>query len=680
MSVSCRQCGFENAEGAVFCASCQATIIDDSTLLEDIEPLPDDFEDQVRDALKGKVRIIRELGRGGMAVVYEGLDLELNRKVAVKCLPLENSVDKALVQRFHLEAKMAASMTHPHIVPIYSVGHIGKIHYFTMAYLSGGSLEDRIIAGLSLEESVEIICQVASALEYAHAKNLVHRDIKPSNVMFDEHGNVRVLDFGVARLLHEARLTITRAILGTPEYMSPEQALSKPLDGRADLYSLGTMFYHMVTRTLPFTANEPLSLIYKHVNEKPDPPHNRMESVPHALSRVILKLIQKNPDKRYTSAGELIGILRSPEMSSALKPPSLRSRTSPTTVRMALGVQRQWQSATPAKRLVFGVVPVLLILGILFWPSPSQPEPPPEMVVDTQQPIVPTHALPEEPLTEASSEEVGDTGEQPTDEAPAPMEEPAVESNASVEPEKEAPPRVKPQPKRDKPKPKSVEPKPDPLIGIMERFEFANLSGGAFKRGGRRYGKDAMPAHRVSVSPFSLSVTEVTQELWEAVMGSNPSCNQGQSFPVENVSWAAVNSFITKLNERTGKQYRLPTEAEWEYAAKEGKRGPYGPLNLDTQGWYAKNATQTQPVRGKDPSGVGLFDIHGNVWEWCADIYDPSYYKNSPKDNPTGPAEGPSRVVRGGAFDSKAMDTRPQKRSSRPADSADCTVGFRLAL
>jgi len=196
-------------------------------------------------------------------------------------------------------------------------------------------------------------------------------------------------------------------------------------------------------------------------------------------------------------------------------------------------------------------------------------------------------------------------------------------------------------------------------------------------------GSDEKPVHEVCVSDFSLGKYEVTQAQWKSVMGSNPSKFKqcGGDCPVENVSWNDVQTFIGKLNTQTGKSYRLPTEAEWEYAARSGgKNEKYaGGKDLDSIAWYGDNSSkQTHPVGQKQPNGIGLYDMSGNVWEWCQDWYDESYYESSPKDNPQGASNSEDRVLRGSSWDGNAATSRVSNRHRYDPFIGHNIFGFRL--
>ncbi len=218
-------------------------------------------------------------------------------------------------------------------------------------------------------------------------------------------------------------------------------------------------------------------------------------------------------------------------------------------------------------------------------------------------------------------------------------------------------------------------------------FTMVAVEGGTFQMGSNDSDADSdeKPVHQVKLSPYSIGQTEVTQELWEAVMGSNPSNRKGVKLPVERVSWNDCQTFITKLNQLTGKQFRLPTEAEWEFAARGGNNSKgykySGSDNIDDVAWYTSNSgIQTHEVATKQPNELGLYDMSGNVWEWCQDWYNSSYYSSSVINNPTGPTSGSSRVNRGGSWGGNAGYCRVANRSNGTPTGTNYLLGFRLAL
>jgi len=214
-------------------------------------------------------------------------------------------------------------------------------------------------------------------------------------------------------------------------------------------------------------------------------------------------------------------------------------------------------------------------------------------------------------------------------------------------------------------------------------FQMVRINGGTYAMGSNNGYPNEKPVHKVTISDFAMSQTEVTQALWLAVMGSNPSCFKGDSLPVESVSWDDCNSFIVKLNRLSGKYYRLPTEAEWEYAARGGNKSQgftYSGANTidDVAEYRGNNSKNTKAVGSKQPNELGLYDMSGNVWEWCSDWYGP--YKSTHQTNPIGPTDGSCRVYRGGSWCGNASCCQLASRGNSIPDVRDNSIGFRLVL
>jgi len=266
----------------------------------------------VRDAMASQYEIEKELGRGGMAIVYKAVQSSLGRPVALKVLPQGLTHDEKLLKRFHREARSAAMLNHPHIVTIFDEGEMNGVHYMAMEYLTGRDLHEIIQESgpAPPEEAVALIAPVAEALGYAHTKDTVHRDVKSSNVMVTDVGRPVLMDFGIAYASSESRLTQTGTVLGTPEYMSPEQARGNDVDPRSDLYSLGVVLYETITGTLPHTGGHPMSVVYKVLHESYTPPSNHNPDCPSWLEQIIAKLLMKDADDRYQTGNELADALK----------------------------------------------------------------------------------------------------------------------------------------------------------------------------------------------------------------------------------------------------------------------------------------------------------------------------------------------------------------------------------
>src|SRR5215217_7496426 len=258
----------------------------------------------------GSYRILNQIGQGGMATVYKAYQASMDRNVAVKVLPGQLAESPEFMKRFQQEARIIARLEHPHILPVFDYGENDGITYFVMRYLEAGTLKEKMESGrpLPLTEIDRLFSQLADALSYAHSMGVVHRDLKPANALIDSRGNLFLTDFGIAKILEEAspRLTQTDAIMGTPAYISPEQAQSRSVDQRSDIYSLGIILYEMVTGSVPFTAETPLAVLFKHISDPLPLPSVIKPDIPAPVEQIILKALAKNPQDRFTTAAEFL--------------------------------------------------------------------------------------------------------------------------------------------------------------------------------------------------------------------------------------------------------------------------------------------------------------------------------------------------------------------------------------
>ncbi len=258
----------------------------------------------------GRYRIVRRLGSGGMANVYLAEDQELGRRVAIKILNDRHAGDEQFVERFRREAKNAAGLSHPNIVSIYDRGEeMDGRYYIAMEYLDGRSLKELIVARgpAPIPIAIDYARQILAALRFAHRNGVIHRDIKPHNILVDTEGRVKVTDFGIARAEQAGAQQMTEAgsIIGTAQYLSPEQARGTQVDKTSDLYSLGIVLYELLTGTVPFNGETPVEIAMKHLSAAPEPPSAKRDEVPHALDMVVLRALAKDPRDRYQSAEEM---------------------------------------------------------------------------------------------------------------------------------------------------------------------------------------------------------------------------------------------------------------------------------------------------------------------------------------------------------------------------------------
>lgn len=310
--MTCAKCSAAVPAGLRFCGLCGTEVASaDSPTVVFVAEQPDPLLAQLRLVLGGEYEIERECGRGGMAAVFKALDVSLRRPVALKVMLPAAAAGGALADRLRREARRAAALDHPNIVPIYQVGEAGGIHYIVMKFIEGRPL-DAIVesqGALPLPAVVAVLRAAASALAYAHERGTVHRDIKSSNLLVDQEGRVYVSDFGLARAAEDGKMTPSGAVLGTPQFMSPEQCAGAPVGPQGDQYSLGIVGFQMLAGTAPFEASSVLAVVQHHYFTPPPDIRHIREGVPDNLLDIIQRLVEKDPARRFTSTHDLVAAL-----------------------------------------------------------------------------------------------------------------------------------------------------------------------------------------------------------------------------------------------------------------------------------------------------------------------------------------------------------------------------------
>ena len=371
----CPKCGFENARETRFCGRC-------SVPLKDLAP-PDLSSTQIlaepplRDLAPGETfahryQVIEALGRGGMGRVYKVYDTEVREKLALKLLNPDIASDERTIERFRAELRLARAISHRNICRMHDLGREGSTYYITMEYVPGEDLKSLIhrIGALPVGKAVSIARQVSEGLEEAHRTGVVHRDLKPQNIMIDREGNARIMDFGIARSVKGKGITGANVLIGTPEYMSPEQVDGKEAGPRADLYSLGIVLFEMLTARLPFEGDTALSIAVKQKTEAPPDPRTFNPQIPEGLARLILRCLEKAPEKRPANAGELSSGLAGIEsaLPTTVTPLPLRKPATSKSITVRLPSKKVWIPAA----LVLAAAGALLVWQLVPGGAPAK--------------------------------------------------------------------------------------------------------------------------------------------------------------------------------------------------------------------------------------------------------------------------------------------------------------------
>ncbi len=621
----------------------------------------------------GRYQLIKILGRGGMGVVWLAEDEKLGRKVALKFLPEVVSLDDRAVDDLKRETRRSLDLTHPHIVRIHDFVDDAQSAAIVMEWIDGATLSSLALEQpgrvLGVEALTPWVQQLCEALAYAHAvAQVVHRDIKPANLMVDAAGRLKVADFGIAASVSDSvsRVSKQAGSSGTPLYMSPQQMMGEDPKPADDVYAVGATLYELLAGKPPFFSGN----VMMQVMNKPAPDLRErraklvaeegiaLEALPDVWVETIAACLAKEAVDRPQSAGDVWKRLNGEEGLTTKHTKDTKAEgqgglsrrehgggTAFTESETKVGTDRRAVRESRSKApMLLGIIGVVAMAAAGWWFGVEQPA---------------RRALEVERENRAAELDR--------------LEQQRVDSQARSE-------------------------RKASLPQLGSRFEIEGLgltmmpiSAGTFTMGspsgesGR--GKDEV-AHRVTLTkPFWLGATEVTQGQWEALMGNNPSSfkNVGKNAPVESVSWQEAMTYGLKLTEReraagrlpAGYEYTLPTEAQWEYACRAGTTGPYAG-DLAAMGWYDSNSGKTTHAVGqKQANAWGLYDMHGNVLEWCLDMYGD--YPSSSVTDPAG-ALGTSRVNRGGSLGSTAQYARSAYRGSSPSRLPFNSIGFRVAL
>jgi len=370
--MNCYRCATPIPENSRFCLSCGALVPEATLPNIPADELDDagarELELLLRADTAGEYEILRQIGRGAMGVVYLAREIQLARDVAMKVLPPHLTYGPGAIGRFRREARTAAALEHPSIIPIYRIAPGGRLFWYTMKYLEGRSLADVLSEqkGLPLEATITILERVGHALDYAHQRHVIHRDVKPANVMLEPQGHIVVTDFGIAKEAATGTMPGSGAILGTPFYMSPEQCKGEDLTGASDQYSVGVMAYQMLAGRVPFDSKSVVDILHKHVTESPPPLARVSPGLPAQVYPAVERAMAKDPSERFASVTAFVRALVGPASDATVRLPrfwSVRQRMSGALARSPRARRGRWSWTSSLSTITAAG----LVAGAFWW-------------------------------------------------------------------------------------------------------------------------------------------------------------------------------------------------------------------------------------------------------------------------------------------------------------------------
>jgi len=642
------------------------------------------------------------LGAGGFGKVYKAYDEILDKRVAIKIAPVQEGRENLSLLK---EVELAKNLPHHRNIVNYEDcfrfdSPMGKLDYGILQFYPAGNLSQLIKAKqLTFTQKEQIARGIISGIAHLHDNRIVHRDVKSSNVLISTSPSgeyiPKIADFGLSKQFKDnTKSYFSNSFTGgSLLYIAPEQLKSGDIRKNVDLWSMGVMLFELFTGKVPFNAAEDDGTetarkdIVQQIESAKIP--DAINTIPEPWQTLIKSCLVVDSEKRLKDTKTAFSIINGAKIdteetvSNNEKPEEtiIHNRKEDKTI-----IHNANNKAVTTKKLlpvwlyplIGGVV--ILVIALLYFNNKNTSEPLVSMPdVDTTVIVVEESTIQEPTIVadaanlaaEKAAWEKAKSNRNITEvkaflqiypngikAAVAKQLLSSLEEAAAAE-RKQTAARTS-----------------DPFAGQMKY-----ISSGTFQMGSNEY--DDEKIHSVTVSSFYMSKYEVTQKQWRDIMGTNPSGFKNcDNCPVEQVSWDDTQAFIKKLNAKTGKNYRLPTEAEWEYAARGGQSYKYaGSDNIDNVAWYAYNSgSKTHPVGQKSANGYDLYDMTGNVWEWCNDWYGSDYYSSSPSSNPKGASSGAIRVLRGSSWSHYSKYCRTAYRFNYAPSNRYDYLGFRLVL
>jgi serine/threonine protein kinase/formylglycine-generating enzyme required for sulfatase activity len=819
---SCPFCSEEILANAIKCKHCGSDLQDTmSTSLY--------VNTSIRLALGDKYEILEVVGKGGMSTVYKAKQKNLNRLVAIKVVHPNLVHDTEFLNRFHKEAQMAASLTHPNIVMIFDEGSLNGVHFIAMEYLEGKDLHCILQekGKLSVDETIKIIKPIAEALDFAHSKGLVHRDVKSANILVTDSGRPVLTDFGIAHAASGTKLTQAGSVIGTPEYMSPEQAEGKDLDGRSDIFSLGVVMYECLTGKVPFKGDNPLTTIYGIIYDSTPSLKSINAKIPGWLDATVMCALAKSPNERFPTGKVLSEHLNEKKTPSGsfkklqVKPIKVKSEKQNTKtsdkisnktliglivlftvviitatflyLRQApnggiFGIKGNKNEAVIPLNDITNLVNEASILfnekkyedaqrkyseAQVLQPDNTEVK---EKIKEINDIITKNNEIQKLTVSADKYFEKGDMSNARNDYSKILVldsqnehatkqilvVDQKIKINTGIQNEEsfrrnsylgdslrrkgqfegaktayEKALRIKPNDENIKKNlddvnfnianneadaeiiiknaridlnagrfsagkdkltealklvpgnPRIIKSLDSLNNDIIKKIQteinnnLITVQGGRFEMGYNSADENQKPAHWITLATFQIDKYEVSVKQYKLFCNATgramppvPAWGWKDDDPIVNVKWEDAKAYANWAGKR------LPTEAEWEYAAlggSETKGNKYsGSSNAGSVATYAQIAiTKPKSIGSNAPNELGIFDMSGNVWEWCSDYYSADYYKNSSPENPQGPLKGELRVIRGGGWNSPTKEIMIKTRGFRNGNNFENSGGFR---
>jgi len=655
--------------------------------------------------------LIEQLGTGGFARVFKAKDVYTNALVALKIFSLDSTANKYALEKFQKEYSYTIDLKNQYLLKPLHFDVCDNNPYLVMKLCTNGTLHDHHgeKERFGENELAKILLQMGDALAYLHGKEVYHQDIKPENILIDEDGDYLLSDFGISVHIKKTQRvqSMQETSYGTSCYTPPEKFGKNPKHNMAagDVFALGVMLYELCEGDLPWNGQGGMALVKgAEVPEIDNPDYTNL------FKQLIFACMSVSPADRPTAAelkskaefylregywqSEQVKVQQEAELPKS-EPPEAKSgrKTSrlPQVEKPVVADKVDESIKKNSKALLFSVIGAVVLCVVLVWGLNSKPKLSDEAEAKRIQDSIKTAATVKPLVVDTMAASINTPTAQPAKKEPVAT----VVSKPVIEAETPAP--------------------AEPVKAEFTEPKMVFVEGGTFKMGSNDGDDDEKPIHSVTVSDFYIGKYEVTvgafkefvnasgyqteaetgdgsyvwTTKWEKksdVNWKNPSFSQTDKDPVTCVSWNDAQAYIKWLNTKTGKKYRLPSEAEWEYAARGGSSATLshrysGSDDLGSVAWCSENSgSKTHPVGTKQANELGIYDMTGNVWEWCSDWYDAKYYGSSPSTNPQGASSGSNRVYRGGSWYYFASFCRVAFRNNYAPGNRSYDLGLRLVL